>query len=90
MSLPRSLLLNRRRAPASLRPVAVLGRLGLQGWQFQVASLASIVTCTGLWVTAKTRDQTLRGHDERRALYVGLWTPTLYLVGRSLDEHKGG
>jgi hypothetical protein len=66
----------------------VLDRIGVRGWQFQIGALISMLWCVALWINAKTQDQTDRGHAERRALYVGLWTPTLYAVGQSLDEGR--
>ncbi len=52
-----------------------------------VVSLANIVACIALWIRAKTVDQDERGNAERRALFVGLWPPTLWLIGDSLDRH---
>jgi hypothetical protein len=52
------------------------------------ASLGSVVLCIGLWIRAKTVDQDERGNAERRALFVGLWAPTLWLMGDSLREHE--
>jgi hypothetical protein len=46
-----------------------------------MASLVTIVICLLLWQRAKTIDQDERGHAERRALYVGLWPPTFWLIG---------
>jgi hypothetical protein len=34
-----------------------------------------------LWIRAGTVDQDERGNAERRALFVGLWLPMLWLVG---------
>ena len=31
-------------------------------------------------------DQDERGNSERRAIFVGLWAPTLWLIGDSLDS----
>jgi hypothetical protein len=59
---------------------------GLRGWHAHAASLASIGLCIGLWIRAKTVDQDERGNAERRALFVGLWPPTLYLIGDSLER----
>jgi hypothetical protein len=59
---------------------------GLQGWHMQSLSLGSIALCIGLWIRAKTVDQDERGNAERRALFVGLWPPTLWLIGDSLDR----
>ena len=64
----------------------VLHRLGLRGWHFHTLSLGSICLCIGLWIRAKTVDQDERGNAERRALFVGLWPATLYLVGNSLER----
>jgi hypothetical protein len=51
-------------------------------------SLGSVGLCIGLWIRAKTVDQDERGNAERRALFVGLWAPTLWLIGDSLREHE--
>jgi hypothetical protein len=50
--------------------------------------LGTIGLCLGLWIRAKTVDQTQRGNAERRALFVGLWPPTMWLIGDSLREHE--
>jgi hypothetical protein len=49
------------------------------------ASLASIGLCIGLWLRAKTVDQEERGNAERRALFVGLWPPMLWMFGDTID-----
>jgi hypothetical protein len=61
--------------------------LGARGWQLQLLSLGSIGLCIGLWIRAKTVDQEARGNAERRALFVGLWAPTFWLMGESLERH---
>lgn len=53
---------------------------------FRAASLASIGLCISLWVRAKTVDQSERGNAERRALFVGLWPPMLWLMGDTVDH----
>ncbi len=63
---------------------------GLRGWNFHLASLGSVGLCIGLWIRAKTVDQDERGNAERRAIFVGLWPPTLYLVGDSIERHERG
>lgn len=65
-----------------------LHRCGLRSWQMQGSSLGSIALCIGLWIRAKTVDQEERGNAERRALFVGLWPPTLWLIGDSLARHE--
>jgi hypothetical protein len=61
---------------------------GLRDWMMQSASLGSIGLCIGLWIRAKTVDQDARGNAERRALFVGLWPPTFWLIGDSLARHS--
>jgi hypothetical protein len=53
-----------------------------------VLSGLSIVLCVGLWIRAKTVDQAERGNAERRALFVGLWPPSLWLVGDALERRE--
>ncbi len=53
-----------------------------------VLSLTSIPLCIGLWIRAKTLDQEERDNAERRALFVGLWPPILWLVGDSVERHE--
>jgi hypothetical protein len=59
---------------------------GLRSDHLHVLSLGSVGLCIALWIRAKTVDQDERGNAERRALFVGLWPPTLWLVGDSLDR----
>jgi hypothetical protein len=61
---------------------------GLRGWHLHATSLSSIALCLGLWIRAKTVDQDARGNAERRALFVGLWPPMLWLIGDTIDRHK--
>jgi hypothetical protein len=63
-----------------------LRKAGLRSTHLQLASLGSVGLCIGLWIRAKTVDQDERGNAERRALFVGLWPPTLWLIGDSLEE----
>ena len=63
-----------------------LHRTGLRGWMLHTASLSSVALCIVLWQRAKTVDQDERGNAERRALFVGLWPPTIYLIGESLER----
>ncbi|HWD64871.1 MAG TPA: hypothetical protein VG405_06825 [Solirubrobacteraceae bacterium] len=64
----------------------LLARAGLRSWHLQGASLGAVWLCLSLWIRAKTVDQSERGNAERRAVFVGLWPPTLYLIGNSLEE----
>jgi hypothetical protein len=65
-----------------------LHRCGIRGWYLQTLSLLSIWLCVGLWIRAKTVDQDERGNAERRALFVGLWPPMLWLIGDSVQRHE--
>jgi hypothetical protein len=58
---------------------------GLRGWHFHLCALGSVGLCIGLWIRAKTVDQDERGNAERRALFVGLWPPMLWLMGDTLE-----
>jgi hypothetical protein len=73
------------------RPVTVgagLRWVGLRAIHLQVASLSSVALCIGLWIRAKTVDQDERGNAERRALFVGLWPPTLWLISESIQDQE--
>jgi hypothetical protein len=65
--------------------VDALQRSGLRGSHLHALSLGSVGLCIGLWIRAKTVDQDERGNAERRALFVGLWAPTLWQIGDSLE-----
>ncbi len=66
--------------------IKLLYRVGLRDWHLQLLSIGSIGLCIGLWIRAKTVDQDERGNAERRALFVGLWPPTIWLIGESLER----
>ena len=53
----------------------------LRGCHLHLLSLGAVGLCIALWIRAKTI-----GEDERRALFVGLWPPLLWLIGDSLDR----
>ncbi len=48
--------------------------------------MAAIWLCLSLWVRAKTVDQASRANAERRAIFVGLWPPMLWLIGEALES----
>jgi hypothetical protein len=45
------------------------------------SSIGAVFLCVGLWIRAKIVGEDQRGNAERRALFVGLWPPTLWLMG---------
>jgi len=62
--------------------------IGLRSWHLHLVSLASVWLCVGLWIRAKTIGEAERGNAERRALFVGLWPPTLWLIGDSVQRQE--
>jgi hypothetical protein len=79
-----------RKAAPVLRRAAPTPRYlhsaGLRAWHLQFLSLGSVGLCIGLWIRAKTVDQDERGNAERRARFVGLWPPTIWLIADSLER----
>lgn len=65
-----------------------LRKFGVRPWHFQTASLGFIGLCVSLWIRAKTIGEDERSNAERRALFVGLWPPTLWLIGETLARHE--
>ena len=58
----------------------------MRGWHLHLSSFGGIVLCIYLWIRAKTVDQEMRGNAERRALFVGLWPSTLWLIGDAVER----
>lgn len=67
--------------------IRLIRRTGLRSWHLHTSSLAAVGLCISLWIRAKTVDQAERGNAERRALFVGLWPPTIWMIGDSLARH---
>ncbi len=67
---------------------SVLQRVGLRSDHLQALSIGSVALCVALWMRAKTVDQDERGNAERRALFVGLWPPTFWLISDSLERRE--
>ncbi len=59
-------------------------RLRVRSRYLYALSMAAILLCIVLWVRAKTIGEDERGNAERRALFVGLWPPTLWLIGDAI------
>ncbi|MBV9310582.1 MAG: hypothetical protein JOZ73_07115 [Solirubrobacterales bacterium] len=68
--------------------VKQLTKLGLRGWHVHLGSLGAVWLCLALWIRAKTVDQASRGNAERRAIFVGLWPPMLWLIGDALERAR--
>jgi hypothetical protein len=69
-------------------PIKLLRAAQLRGWYLHTASLGAVCLCIMLWIRAKTVDQEERGNAERRALFVGLWPPMLWLIGDSVQAEE--
>jgi hypothetical protein len=67
----------------SLRPHSV---------HLYLLSISSIGLCLALWIRSKTIGEDERANAERRAIFVGLWPPMLWLIGDTLRrrEASGG
>lgn len=65
-----------------------LYRIGLRSAYLHASGLGAVGLCLGLWIRAKTVDQEERDNAERRALFVGLWPPTLWLIGNALQAYE--
>lgn len=76
----------RRAGQSDPRLTQRLHEAGVRAWHLQLLSLSSVALCIGLWIRAKTVDQDERGNAERRALFVGLWPPTIWLIGDTLER----
>lgn len=68
--------------------IEMLRRVGVRSGFLHAMSLGSVLLCLGLWIRAKTVDQSERGNAERRAIFVGLWPPTIWLIGDSLRRRE--
>jgi hypothetical protein len=65
-----------------------LHRSGIRDSHVQALAVGSVALCIGLWIRAKTVDQDERGNAERRAIFVGLWAPTLWGMAGSLRDRR--
>jgi len=66
--------------------IKTLHRSGIRDSHVQALAVGSVALCIGLWIRAKTVDQDERGNAERRAIFVGLWAPTLWGMAGSLRD----
>lgn len=67
---------------------AILHKAGLRALHLHLLSLGAVGLCVVLWIRAKTIGEDERGNAERRALFVGLWPPLLWLIGDSLARPR--
>ena len=67
---------------------SLLRAVGVRARHLQLVSLGLVGLCISLWVRAKTIGEDERGNAERRALFVGLWPPMVWLIGDTLERHE--
>jgi len=58
--------------------------LSLKSTYLYGLSLGSVGFCVVLWIRSKTIGEDERANAERRALFVGLWPPMLWLIADTL------
>jgi hypothetical protein len=68
----------------------LLSRSPVRSHHLYGLSLGSVWLCVALWIRAKTIGEDERGNAERRALFVGLWPPLLWLIGDTLGRADAG
>ena len=62
--------------------------IGLRPDIFYVASIASMVLSLMLWFVPRGGSDEEKARAERLAIFVGLWPPTLFLMGHALEEDE--
>ena len=61
-----------------------LRSVGITPDMFYFASLASMLLSLMLWFVPRSGNDADKGRPERLAIFVGLWPPTLFLMGHAL------
>ncbi len=61
-----------------------LRSVGITPDMFYFASLGSMLLSILLWFVPRSGDDADKGRPERLAIFVGLWPPTLFLMGHAL------
>ena len=67
--------------------LVLLSTIGLKSDIFYVGSIASMVLSLILWFVPRGGSDQEKARAERLAVFVGLWPPTLFLMGHALQEH---
>jgi len=65
-----------------------LRSVGITPDMFYFASLGSMLLSIVLWFVPRGGDEADKGRPERLAIFVGLWPPTLFLMGHALREEE--
>lgn len=67
--------------------LALFRSIGLRPDVFYVASIASMFLSLMLWFVPRGGSQEEKARAERLAVFVGLWPPTLFVMGHAAQEH---
>ena len=65
-----------------------LRSVGITPDMFYFASLGSMLLSIVLWFVPRTGSESDKGRPERLAIFVGLWPPTLFLMGHALRAEE--
>lgn len=60
-------------------------KIGLTSSTMYFATLASIALSIGIWFLRKGED---RSNAERFGIFVGLWAPTLMIMGKAIQDDE--
>lgn len=62
-----------------------IGNLGLTSDMAYIAAISSVLLSIVMWFSNRGSDP---AHAERFGIFVGLWAPTLAILGRALEENE--
>jgi hypothetical protein len=80
-------ILDLRSAKVVMLMLGFLRSIGLTPDMFYAASIGSMFLSLLLWFVPRNGRKD-SGRPERLAVFVGLWPPTLFLMGHALGEDK--
>jgi hypothetical protein len=66
--------------------LALFRSIGLTPDMFYAASIGSMLLSVLMWFIPRSGDKKDQSRPERLAIFVGLWPPTLFLMGHALRE----
>ena len=61
--------------------IRTLRKVGLKSDFLYGAALASIVASIGAWATSRSKEDASAAKAERWGIFVGLWAPTIMILG---------
>ena len=70
-----------------MKVALALHRIGLRGSLMHSLGIGSILAAISLWGrSAAVSDKDRRARAERLAIFIGLWPPTFFLLGKVLQD----